>query len=99
MIEADRRGQHSNRPFTVPETLKNTARDHISSFLVIELHYCRENSTRNYLEEGLSLAKMYRLFVEKCKSNSEKTYVSFQTNVKIFNTEYKYGFFKPKKDR
>ena len=91
VIICDKRGKHSNRPFTVPETLKHVARAHISSFPAIDSHYCRENTRRKYLEEGLSISKMYSLFKEKMKIIGETTFVTQQMYRKIFNTEYNYG--------
>lgn len=47
---------------------KEQVRDHISSFSLIESHYCRANSSKKYLERDLSIQKMhdlYKVFVEK----------------------------------
>lgn len=45
---------------TPPEKL-NEVIDHIKSFPTVESHYCRSSSTRQYLQPGLSVAKMYSL--------------------------------------
>lgn len=43
---------------------------HIQSFPVMESHYCRKSTKREYLDSNLSITKMYALYVEQCK---EKT--------------------------
>lgn len=99
VIESDQRGKHKNRPFKVPDNLKNDARAHISSFPTMESHYCREHSQKKYLEEGLSIARMYRMYQMQLKDKGETNCVSRQMYTNIFNTEFNYSFFKPKKDR
>lgn len=139
-------------------------REHIKKFPVIESHYCRENTKRKYLEEGLSIGKMYKLYIEekkpvqeqdnnkddvneninvdehaneskpedeeddedesevlgeeqkesqgreeniidkaisKCKQKDviHKNVVRLHKYTEIFNLDFNYGFFKPKKDR
>lgn len=64
VIADDMRGKHKNRPFRYPEEMKIKVMEHISRFPVIESHYCRESSQRHYLEQGLSVAKMYELYKE-----------------------------------
>lgn len=61
----------------------------------MESHYCRETTKKMYLEEGLSVAKMYRLYLE---DNQDKDVVSQQIYAIIFNYEFNLSFFKPKKD-
>ena len=91
----DQRGQHDSRPQRYLESVREKAKEHIASFPTMESHYCRENSTRKYLEEGLTISLMYRLYVAKMVS--EKTeYVSRQIYESILNS-FNYGFFKPKK--
>lgn len=99
VVGNDERGKHLNRPFKVPDMLKNTAREHISSFPVIDSHYCRENTTKKYLEEGLSLRKMYKMYKDDITQRGENSFVSEQMYRRIFNSEFNYGFFIPKKDR
>lgn len=99
VIGTDERGKHFNRPFKVPESLKNVVREHIRSFPVIDSHYCRENTTKKYLEEGLSLCKMYKLYKDIVEERGETLFVSEQMYRRIFNSEFNYGFFIPKKDR
>lgn len=64
----------------------------------MESHYCRENSTKEYLEEGMNIALMYALYEEQIEAEGAVC-VSHQVYERIFNTEFNYGFYKPKKDR
>ena len=64
VIPADQRGKHSNRPHAIKDNVKSYIRQHIESFPVIDSHYIRAESTRKYLENGLSISKMHRLYLE-----------------------------------
>ena len=94
----DRRGKQSNRPNVIPSAVKNDIRSHINSFPRVESHYCRKNSSKEYLEANLNLTKMYDEYVKQCQSlnflpASEAMYRH------IFNTEFNIGFHKPLKDQ
>lgn len=78
----------------IDDELKEKVRDHINSFPRIEAHYCRKDSTKEYLEGDLSLAEMYRLY-----SASVENPVKESLYRHIFNHEFNLEFFKPKKDR
>lgn len=67
------RGSHHNRTNRYPEEMLDEVREHIRKFPVTESHYCRVNTKKNYLEEGLSMAKMYRLYVLQKKSQLQST--------------------------
>ena len=99
VILPDNRGKHYNRPFALTEEVNNTVRSHINSFPVMESHYCRDCTKRRYLEEGLSISLMYRMFEKKITIDNIKTYAKFQGYRQIFVDEFNYGFFVPKKDR
>ena len=61
-------------------------------------HYCRQKSQREFLEPGLSVAKMFELYSEEC----EKKRIVAQkkhTYSKMFNQEFNIGFYVPKTDR
>ena len=64
----------------------------------MESHYCRADTSRKYLEPGLSVIKMDELYKEKCKEE-HLTPVSSQIYRKIFATEYNLGFHHPRKDQ
>lgn len=100
IFEGDERGRHLNRPFKYPEIIKNDIREHIRKFPTMESHYCRENVQRKYVEEGLTLAKMYRMYVkESGKAEDDPMLASRSMYENIFREEFNYGFFIPKKDR
>lgn len=84
-------GKHKKK--IIPEEMKERVRGHIASFPVIDSHYCRQNSTRKYLERNLSIQRMYDMY-----KSSEENPVRFHLYKKIFNTEFNISFFKPKKD-
>ncbi|CAH0555186.1 unnamed protein product [Brassicogethes aeneus] len=65
-VTPDKRGRHSSRRFVISEVVKKSIRDHINLFPRVPSHYCRENTSKEYLEDGLSIAKMYRLYRDWC---------------------------------
>ncbi|XP_072376507.1 uncharacterized protein [Diabrotica undecimpunctata] len=74
-------------------------KEHIDSFPRVESHYCRRDSTKQYLSSDLNLSQMYRLYIGFCE-NRNVTKVSKFVYQKIF---HKYDpaldFFIPKKDQ
>lgn len=49
-ILPDSRGRHTTRPHKISDELKNNVREHINNFPVVESHYNRENTKKQYLE-------------------------------------------------
>jgi predicted aldo/keto reductase-like oxidoreductase len=94
----DERGKYLNRPNTIPDASVQKVRDHINSFETVESHYCRRNSKMLYLPAGLSLPKMYSLYVQLYSLEAaEPVKLSFYRF--IFNTEFNLSFHRPKKDQ
>ena len=63
-VEPDKRGKHGNQP-KVNEELRQLIRDHIQSFPARTSHYSRgDNHGRTYLPPDLSIARLYRNFLE-----------------------------------
>lgn len=87
-----RHGTHQKK--VISDKQKHEIRDHINRFPVVESHYCRKHSNKQYLYQGLNLAIMYRLYVEETEDPAK---LSFYRH--IFNYEFNLSFFKPKKDR
>lgn len=85
-------GAHKKK--VISEKQKQEVRDHINKFPVVESHYCRRNSKKNYLYQGLNVAKMYRLYVADTEVPVKLSYYRC-----IFNYEFNLSFFRPKKDR
>ncbi|KAK3792947.1 hypothetical protein RRG08_064210 [Elysia crispata] len=73
----DGRGTNTKKGFS--EEVKGHIRRHIKSFPVVESHYCRADSKKQYLEAGLSITKIYELYVEFC-SEQGSTVVGFKTS-------------------
>lgn len=63
-ILSDSRGRHTTRPNKISDDLKNNVCEHINNFPVVESHYNRENTKKQYLESTLTISKMHRLFQE-----------------------------------
>lgn len=93
----DSRGQHSNH-VCVPESVVDGIREHIRSFPTMPSHYCRESSKKDYLEAGLNISIMYRLYSEKCKLENNQPAKLWKYR-DIFNNEFNIGFHVPKKDQ
>lgn len=53
-------GKHTKK--VLSEAGKQEVRDHINKFPTMESHYCRENTKKQYLDQGLNLSQMYRLY-------------------------------------
>ena len=94
--------RHKNRPHAIPEDLKDKVRQHISSFPSRESHYSRQsNKNRKYLPDGLSIARMYQLYLEKHEpdiQDGEKPKVKEWLYRKIFTEEFNIGFGYPRSD-
>lgn len=84
-------GRHKKQE--ISPHIKEEIRNHIKKFPVIESHYCRANSTKQYLEKDLNLAQMYRLYISEVEVPAKLS--AYRT---IFNSEFNIAFEKPKKD-
>ena len=82
------------QPKSLPysEEVITAVKNHIKSFPVMESHYVRKGTKRQYLSSQLNVAMMHRLFVENTKRE-----VGLQTYLDIFNTHFNRGFHKLKK--
>lgn len=107
VLSTDMRGKHSNRPLSIKEDVKNAIRKHINSFSIVDSHNVRENTAKKYLESGLCIFKMHRLYSEwildepstSSNSNNNVINATLRQYTDIFNTEFNLSFFKPKKDQ
>uniref|UniRef100_A0A6P7F318 Uncharacterized protein LOC114326041 n=1 Tax=Diabrotica virgifera virgifera TaxID=50390 RepID=A0A6P7F318_DIAVI len=98
-LEEDKRGKHTNRPHKLSPKLIDNVKNHINQFPVVPSHYTRKNTMEMYLEEGLTIQKIYRLYNEHCKKNNITTAATSRQYRDIFNEQFNIGFFKPKKDQ
>ncbi|KAJ4435584.1 hypothetical protein ANN_18200 [Periplaneta americana] len=94
----DMRGKTVNSLRKLPEELKFNVMSHIQSFPTVEAHYCRANTTRQYLDSNLSVAKMYDLYKETCEKEQTSP-VKLSMYRRIFVTHFNLGFHEPKSDK
>ncbi|CAG9769804.1 unnamed protein product [Ceutorhynchus assimilis] len=100
MVKEDTRGKHENRPQKLNENLRDSVRDHVNMFPVVPSHYIRKNSNKMYLEDGLNICKMHRMYLTYMQEeHSGQQVATMRQYREIFNTEFNIGFFKPKKDQ
>ncbi|KAJ8911490.1 hypothetical protein NQ315_010862 [Exocentrus adspersus] len=97
IIPEDKRGKHAEQP-KIDEEVLDSVRAHIDSIPRVESHYIRANTSREFIDGGLSIAEMHRHY-NKQQITSGKPSVKYDTYARIFNTEYNIGFFVPKKDQ
>jgi hypothetical protein len=93
LVSTDDRGKHtpSNK---FPEETKQSVVSHIKCFPCYESHYSRENTAWQYLGSELSLATMYRLYLENCRQEKiAAKYIAKECFYqKIFNEIFNLGF-------
>lgn len=97
IIANDYRGKHKNH-VKVPYSVKEDIRHHIQSIPRIESHYCRANTSKEFIEGGKSIADLHRDYKSECKEKNifAANYVMY---ARIFNEEFNISFFTPKKDQ
>lgn len=97
IIPEDGRGKHGKHA-KVDEDLKKSVSDHINSIPRIESHYVRSDTTREFIDGGLSISELYRNYVKE-RGVVNKPSASFDMYSRIFNKNFNIGFFVPKKDQ
>ena len=93
----DQRGKHVPANKTTNKAV-DLVKEHINSFPLVESHYIRKTSKRKYLATGLSIQKMYDLYIEYCKAKDDIP-VKSKVYRRIFCTEFTISFHTPKKDQ
>lgn len=93
----DQRGKHGKQPKSDPEVLESV-RQHINSVPRVESHYLRANSSREFIDGGLTLAALHRDYECQRRSAGKEAATLFIYR-QIFNREYNISFFIPKKDQ
>ena len=94
-LKPTKQGAHSNHVKT-DETLLKEVKDHISSFAVIDSHYCRAKSLKKYLDSSLSVSKMYKMYTEACRGPNKLFEFKYR---QVFDMSFNLGFHRPKKDQ
>jgi hypothetical protein len=96
----DKRGKHDNR-LNKMNIMTETIKTHIELFPKVPSHYTRAASHREYLPENLNISKMYRFYTDwfMQQNYTDVVMATKWQNETIFNSQYNYSFFKPKKDQ
>lgn len=71
MAPIDNRGKHSNHRKTNPEVLASV-RNHINSIPQIESHYVRSDTSREFIDRGLTISEIHRNY------SSQRTIANLQ---------------------
>lgn len=89
----DNRGKHHNRPNKLPADIHFQINTHINSFPKRQSHYRRlDNSNTRYLSPDLSVAKLYRLFLQKYEPDFWAVYIEDKETVTM-KPKVKYPYF------
>ena len=96
VVLPDNRGKHKSN--ILDPQVRDSIIEHIKSFPIMESHYVRADTQKQYFESNLNLSKLYELYVEKMAGTSLKV-ASKSSYTNIFNHSFNIGFHKPKKDR
>lgn len=94
----DERGKHTAHA-CMSEKCKQVIRDHIAMFPAYKSHYSRSHTSKKYLSPDLSIAKMYRLYLEYCSRPEicvQPASESFYRH--IFVNEFNLAFKNPQND-
>ena len=92
----DRRGKKRISTLKVSEEDKDSAREHIKMFPLMKSHYYNGDLREKYLEEGLSLARMYRMYEKHMLDKGLQKKVTEKMYAHIFAKDFNYRFYKPK---
>lgn len=101
VLISDKRGTHRNRSHAIPREVTDCIKQHIFMFPVVDSHYTRQNTQKQYIESDLSIAKMYRFYQEWVNEESINVMAQNATlrqYYDIFNKSFNLSFFKPKRD-
>ncbi|CAK1586764.1 unnamed protein product [Parnassius mnemosyne] len=93
----DSRGKHDHHIKTDPEVL-DSVRVHINSIARIDSHYLRANTSREYIDGGLTLADLHRDY-KNMRESDKKTAANYDLYYRIFTKQFNISFFIPKKDQ
>lgn len=97
IVAVDKRGKHGNQSKMNPEVMESI-KSHINSIPRIESHYQRANTSREFIDGGLSIAAMHRHYKSDRASMGQPA-ANYDAYARVFNTEFNIGFFCPKKDQ
>lgn len=96
VLSLEMRGKHGKDQKLDKELVKS-AKDHIEKIPRIPSHYCRSQSSREYIDGGKSIAELHRDYLKERKE-SNLAGISYCQYRAIFKS-YNLSFFTPKKDQ
>ncbi|CAG9766085.1 unnamed protein product [Ceutorhynchus assimilis] len=96
VLEKEKRGGRDKISALKDRAVRDSIINHINKFPRVESHYCRKDSSREYLHGDLSLRKMYDMFIEELQSTESKP--SFSLYRFIFK-KMNLSFHRPKNDQ
>ncbi|CAG9793806.1 unnamed protein product [Diatraea saccharalis] len=99
-FESDNRGKHKHHKSVITDDMVKSVCDHVNSFVPVESHFIRKDSTKLYLDGSLSISQMFKLYNEWFDESlySSKVFTERQYR-EIVNKNFNLGFHMPKKDQ
>lgn len=97
-VEKEKRGGRKECLKSRDDQICSDIRAHILRFPKVESHYCRQKTSREYLNAELTLVKMYDMYKQEAIEKGINTIASITTYRKIFNS-LNLSFHTPKKDQ
>ena len=82
VMEGEKRGGRVGTLRQSDDKLRKSITAHIDRFPRMESHYCRKNSSRQYLNPELTIAKMHKMF----EAESPEVQCSYTTYMRVFNS-------------
>lgn len=99
-FEPDNRGRHANHKIVINDVMVKSVCDHVNSFVPVESHFTRQDSSKLYLDGSLTINRMFQLyqewFNESVYSSQVKTVRQYRD---IVNRNFNLGFHTTKKDQ
>lgn len=93
----DKRGKREKHSKLEKEIIESVC-THINSVPRVESHYVRSNTSREFIDGGLTIAEMHRNY-ESLRKLADKPSANYDAYSRIFNTDFNIGFHVPKKDQ
>lgn len=98
VVTSEKRGGRSDMKKEEDAEKRKSVENHINRFPRTESHYCRNSTTKQYLNSDLNLSRMYQLYGTHCEEHNITKYkASFSLYKNVFG-EMNIDFFHPKKD-
>ena len=72
-VQPAKKGKHPKRKLS--DDMQSKIIEHINSFPRSESNYCRQRSSKTYLEGGLSIAKMHEMYLRSVLKKSVRNFV------------------------